>query len=84
MRTGIIIFLITLLFPMISFGSEFIIVANDPDGNYYYGEVEISQGQGSGYIQNKEGESKQIDIEKTDKGIYIGYDEEGNYYELEF
>lgn len=83
MKTGVIILLIIVLFPLISFGSEYIIVGNDPDGNYYYGEVEIRQGQGSGYIQNEEGESKKIDIEMTDKGIYIGYDEDGYYYELE-
>jgi hypothetical protein len=80
--TGMSLAFIALL-PLISFGSEYIIVGSDSNGNYYYGEVKVERGKGTGHIKSEEGESKKIDLERTEKVIFTGYDEDGNYYELE-
>ncbi len=75
---------IFLVFPLTAFGSEYIIEGNDANGNYFYGEIEIKKELGSGFIRTADGQEKKIDLEQNDKGVFVGYDEDGNYFELEF
>ncbi len=85
-KTNIIVVFIAFIFifPITVFGAEYIIEGNDSNGNYFYGEVEIKKDQGKGFIRTVDGREKQIDLEQNDKGIFVGYDEDGNYFELEF
>lgn len=52
-------------------------------GDYVYGEIEVDQSGGNGYIYNDEGDEVNIDVDWTGYGTLEGYDYEGNYYELE-
>ncbi len=76
--------LIFVLLPLLAFSAEYIIEGNDAGGNYFYGEIEIKKDLGSGFIRTSDGQERKIDLEQTDKGIFVGYDEDGNYFELEF
>jgi hypothetical protein len=53
------------------------------DDGYVYGDVSVDKNGGSGYICDDDGNEKYIDVEWTGKGELDGYDEDGNYYELE-
>ena len=55
----------------------------DEDGNYVYGNVDMDNGYGSGYIYTEDGDEVYIDLEWYDYGQMEGYDENGVYYELE-
>lgn len=72
-----------LLTPLICFSYDYDVSGYDSDGSYVYGDVEVDQGGGDGYIYTKDGEEKHIDVDWTGKGELEGYDEDGNYYELE-
>ncbi len=53
------------------------------DGDSVYGNIDIEGKYGSGYIYDEYGNEKEIDVEWVDYGELEGYDEDGNYYELE-
>ncbi|NJB86905.1 hypothetical protein GGR26_002682 [Lewinella marina] len=55
----------------------------DEDGNYVYGNIDISGKNGHGYITTEDGNDLSIDIEWVDYGELEGYDENGTYYNLE-
>jgi len=52
-------------------------------GEYVYGEIDVDQSGGDGYIYDENGDEVYIDVEWTGKGELEGYDSDGNYYELE-
>lgn len=54
----------------------------DEYGNPIEGTIDVSNGEGSGYIYDEEGNEKTIDVEFTGYGELEGYDEDGNYYDL--
>lgn len=54
-----------------------------PDGDYYYGDIDISEDGGEGYIYDEDGNEVWIEGEWDGYGEIEAYDEEGNYYELE-
>ena len=80
-----IIFLILILcFPLICFGIEYEVVGTDSDGNRVYGEVDVDQWDGKGYIQSeKELDGKKVYVEWSEDGKLEGYDENGNSYKFE-
>lgn len=53
------------------------------DGDYVYGNIDITDKYGDGYIYDEWGNEKYIEVEWVDYGVLEGYDEDGNYYELE-
>lgn len=53
------------------------------DGGYYYGDIDISQDGGEGYIYDEDGNEVWIEGEWDGYGEIEAYDENGNYYELE-
>lgn len=55
----------------------------DNDGNSVNGNIDISGKYGNGYINDDNGNEKSIEVEWVDYGKLEGYDEDGNYYELE-
>lgn len=79
-----IVFLIFILsFPLICFGIEYEVSGSDKNGNHVYGEVDVDQWEGEGYIRiANELQEKKIYVEWTEKGELKGHDEYGNYYEL--
>lgn len=75
--------LYTLSFPLVCFSYDYDVSGYDDSGNYIYGDVDVDQSGGDGYIYLEDGEEKHIDVDWTGKGELEGYDEDGNYYELE-
>ena len=55
----------------------------DENGNPVEGNIDVSKHGGSGYIQDKDGNEKSIDVEWTGKGELEGTDKDGNSVELE-
>lgn len=53
------------------------------DYDYVYGEVTVDQDGGSGYIYLENGDEVYITVDWTGYGTLEGYDDEGNYYELD-
>ena len=53
------------------------------DEGYASGNVDTDGKYVEGYIVNEDGEEVRFEGEFTDYGRIEGYDEEGNYYELE-
>lgn len=53
------------------------------DGDYYYGEIDISQDGGEGYLYDEDGDEIWVEGEWDGYGSIEAYDEDGNYYELE-
>jgi len=58
-------------------------VSGDGDGGYVEGEVTVDKYGGDGYIYDDEGNEKWIEVDWTGYGTLEGYDEDGNYYELD-
>lgn len=83
MKKLIFIGAIVIIFSLNCYGYDYDISGTDSEGGYVYGEVEVDQDGGDGYIYTDDGEEKHIDVEWTGHGEMEGYDEEGNYYELE-
>ena len=55
----------------------------DENGNSVSGNIDISGKYGTGYIEDEEGNEKEIDVEWIDYGQLEATDEDGNTYELE-
>lgn len=74
-----------LLTPLMCFGYDYDyeVSGADESGNFVYGDVEVDQYGGDGYIYTEDGEGRHIDVDWTGYGELDGYDEEGNYYQLE-
>lgn len=53
------------------------------DLGYVYGNIDIQDKYGEGYIYTEDGEELWIEVEWADYGVLDAYDEYGNYYELE-
>ena len=53
------------------------------EGDYVYGEIDVDQSGGDGYIYDEEGNEVHINVDWTGHGELEGYDSEGNYYDLE-
>ncbi len=55
------------------------------DDGYVYGEIEANRGERDveGYIYDEDGNEKYFEGEWTGNGEIEGYDEDGNYIELE-
>ena len=53
------------------------------DDGYVYGDITVDKNGGDGYIYDDDGNEKWIDVEWTGNGTLEGYDEDGNYYELD-
>lgn len=53
------------------------------DGNYYYGNVDISSDGGEGYLYDEDGNEIWVEGEWDSYGEIEAYDEDGNSYELE-
>jgi antitoxin component YwqK of YwqJK toxin-antitoxin module len=51
--------------------------------NSVYGDISVNKNGGSGTIYDENDNEISIDLEWTGKGTLEGYDEDGNYYELE-
>jgi hypothetical protein len=51
--------------------------------NSVYGDITVNKNGGSGTIYDENDNEISIDVEWTGKGTLEGYDENGNYYELE-
>ncbi|MBI4683911.1 MAG: hypothetical protein HY755_01805 [Nitrospirae bacterium] len=83
MKRIVIAFVIILILPIICFSYDYDVSGTDSDGNQVSGNIEVDQNGGDGYIETDEGEEKHIDVDWTGKGKLEGYDEDGNYYELE-
>ena len=60
-------------------------VSGDGDGGYYYGDIEANRGSRDvdGYLYDENGDSVYFSGEWTGKGEVEGYDESGNYIQLE-
>lgn len=54
----------------------------DEYGNPIEGNIDVSNGGGTGYIYDEYGNEKEIDVEFTRYSELEGYDEDGNYYEM--
>lgn len=78
-----VILLLLLFLPVICFGFEYDINGYDNEGNYVYGELDVDHKGAYGYIYTQDGESKRVNLEWTEKGYLEGYDEDGNYYDLQ-
>ena len=72
-----------LLTPLICFSYDYEVSGSDESGNSVSGSVEVDQSGGDGYVYTDDGEEKHIDVDWTGHGELEGYDEDGNYYELE-
>jgi hypothetical protein len=83
MKRILIAFVLVLFSPIICFSYDYDVSGTNSDGNSVYGNVEVNQNGGDGYIYTDDGEEKHIDVDWTGKGKLEGYDEDGNYYELE-
>lgn len=55
----------------------------DDNTNYIYGDIDVDQSGGDGYIYDDDGNSIYINVDWTGKGQLEGYDDNGKYYELE-
>lgn len=53
------------------------------NSNSVYGDITVDKQGGDGYIYDEDGNEKLIDVEWIGNGTLEGYDEDGNYYELE-
>jgi hypothetical protein len=53
------------------------------NNNSVYGDISVNKNGGSGTIYDENDNEISIDLEWTGKGTLEGYDEDGNYYELE-
>ncbi len=53
------------------------------NGDYVYGEVDVDQSGGDGYVYDENGDEIYIDVDWIGKGELEGYGSDGNYYELE-
>ncbi len=53
------------------------------NGDYVYGEVDVDQSGGDGYVYDENGDGIYIDVDWIGKGELEGYGSDGNYYELE-
>jgi hypothetical protein len=83
MKKVILVLIFTLCFPLICFGIEYEVSGSDKNGNHVYGEVDVDQWEGEGYIHaENELQEKKIHVDWTEKGELKGYDEFGNHYEL--
>lgn len=58
------------------------VIGYDEDGNPIDGNIDISGKSGSGYIYDEYGSEKYIEVEWSGYGELEGYDEDGNYYEM--
>lgn len=76
-------FILITLLPLSCFAYEYDVSGNNDSGNYIYGNVEVDQSGGDGYIYQDDGEEKHIEVEWTEYGELAGYDEDGTYYEFE-
>jgi len=54
----------------------------DENGDYFSGNIDISDNSGDGYIYDDSGNEIYIDIEWDGYGELEAYDEDGNYYEF--
>lgn len=59
------------------------ISGEDEYGNSVSGNIDIQGKYGSGYIEDEDGNEREIDVEWVDYGVLQGTDEDGNSYELE-
>lgn len=55
----------------------------DDNGNYFYGNVDVDQSGGDGYLYDDEGNSISIYVDWAGKGQLDGYDTDGTHYNLE-
>ncbi|MCR9062617.1 MAG: hypothetical protein NXI00_01560 [Cytophagales bacterium] len=55
----------------------------DGEGGYVHGNIDMQGKYGDGYIYDDEGNEKHLDLEWSGYGTLEGYDEDGEYYELE-
>lgn len=85
--SSVIIFaIIILIFTSLTYASEYEYdVSGYGDSGSVYGEIEASSNSRSvdGYIYDEEGNQKYFSGEWSGNGEVEGYDEDGNYYELE-
>lgn len=60
-------------------------VSGYPKGEYVHGEIEANRGEGEveGYLYDEEGNQVYFEGEWSGRGEVEGYDENGNYIELE-
>jgi hypothetical protein len=58
------------------------ISGSDENGNSVNGNIDIQGKYGSGYIQDENGNEKQVEVEWVDYGVLEGTDEDGNTYEF--
>lgn len=60
-------------------------VSGTGDSGYVHGEIEANKGEKEveGYLYNEEGDQVHFEGEWTGKGEIEGYDENGDYIELE-
>ena len=59
------------------------VVGYDSYGNYVYGNIDVYDGDGDGYIYDEDGNEIFIYVEWVEYGVLEAYDEFGEYYELE-
>ena len=53
MKKVILVLIFTLCFPLICFGIEYEVSGSDKNGNHVYGEVDVDQWDGEGYVQSE-------------------------------
>ena len=85
MKVFIITFSAFLLsFPLISISADYGVTGNGDEG-YVYGEVDAKSGSKDvdGYLYNENGDEVYFSGEWSGNGEIEGYDENGNYIELE-
>ena len=58
-------------------------VSGSGDDGYVYGDVTVDQSGGDGTIYDEYGNEHNVTVDWTGRGELEGYDEDGNYYELE-
>ena len=66
-----------------SYNYNYDVSGYDEYGNYVYGNIDIQDNSGEGYIYDEFDNEIYIEVEWDGYGSLEGYDDEGVYYELE-